>query len=178
MNNHALILYIILAAGLPVTYFYGGFLLAALFFLIWFDEVVFSILKVPAIVGLEFATLASVVLGLNFGPVAAFVFLVVYKPITRTLRQLWVSYADENESPFAPSAEELVFFLISLLAMFFAFVPFLFLFMFLVIVKDVLVLLSDIYIDGELDPYTLNMVPNFFFNLFIGYYASGLLGFA
>src|SRR3989338_8998742 len=110
--------YIILGLSLPVGIllsFLGGPLLTIIFVLLWIDKIIIEAVKIPRYLGIEFATVSMIVIGIVHGYLIGFLFALIVIPILEGIRQLFIPGNDEWP-PFVPSPSHVADGIVALIA--------------------------------------------------------------
>ena len=160
--------YIILGLSLPVEiliYFFGGPLLAIIFVLLWIDKIIIEAVKVPRYLGIEFATVSMVVIGIVHGYLIGFLFALIVIPILEGIRQLFISSSDEWP-PFVPSPSHAADGIVALIAFVLKGNPLFVIFIVALLIKYAINIFKDVAILGK-PPDILTPIPNFIFNMIL-----------
>ncbi len=139
--NKALLLLLTLLVGAGLFYLIGGFVLAAVYVLIWIDKIV--IINTLKYFGIELTTMATLMLGIAYGPIAAFIFGIVVIPLLHSMRFVLLPLQQPDWPLFVPHPNNVVDALGGAVAGMFATLPFLYLAVAVTLLKDVGYALSE-----------------------------------
>lgn len=84
-NKFALVA-LTLALGAVAFYFLAGIALGVIFALLWIDKIIIGSIPVVRKFGVEVTTIATIFLGIVYGPVIAFVFSLVFIPALHAIK--------------------------------------------------------------------------------------------
>lgn len=103
MNTNGILFFLAtLLGGIGLFYLIGGIPLALIYFIIWFDKSIIGLGGLIGRFGIELVTIPAVALGLLYGPVLAFLFLIIILPIVYAVKHLLLG--TQSEWPlFVPS---------------------------------------------------------------------------
>src|SRR3989338_2930677 len=108
----------IISAFVAAPLFFIDYKLAIIYLLLWFDKVPLGILSIPRLVGIEFTTISTLLLGILYGPLGAiFIFFAV--PLLDGVRNLFIK-TESEWPPFVPGFANIVDALLALVAFLFA----------------------------------------------------------
>src|SRR3989344_6568263 len=91
-----------LIAGSVISFFIGGVVLAAIFFMIWLDKGIIGYGDILHKMGIEITTIATLFLGILFGPVFAFLFAIITIVLAHGISSLLFPDAPSEWPPFVP----------------------------------------------------------------------------
>ena len=100
--NRIIYFIIALAVGSIISFFIGGVVLAAIFFMIWLDKGIIGYGDILHKMGIEITTIATLFLGILFGPVFAFFFAVIAIVLAHGISSLLFPDAPSEWPPFVP----------------------------------------------------------------------------
>lgn len=134
--------------------------LAAIYFLLWFDKVPMGVLSIPKLIGIEFTTVSTLLLGILYGPLgAAFIFVVV--PIFDGVKQQFVPQQGEWP-PFVPGFANIVDSVLVIAAFVLASQDIFVIMIAILLIKYAVHETKDM-VYGK--PFDFMVIPNFVFNL-------------
>ena len=160
--------YIILGLSLPVGILFsllGGLMLAVIFVLLWIDKIIIEAVKIPRYLGIEFATVSMIVIGIVHGYLIGFLFALIVIPILEGIRQLFIPSNDEWP-PFVPSPSHAADGVVALIAFVLKNNPLFIIFIVGLLVKYAINIFKDTVILGK-PPDILTPIPNFVFNMIL-----------
>ena len=105
-KKNILYLFLSLVIGFAALYIISPFL-AVIYAVLWFDKIILGIGPVHTF-GIELTTIATVLLGIIFGPVIAFIFTIVFIPFFYTLKYMLLPLPQPEWPFFVPSPYNLV----------------------------------------------------------------------
>ncbi len=136
--------------------------LAAIYFLLWLDKVPMGILSIPRLIGIEFTTISTLLLGILYGPLgAAFIFFVV--PLLDGVKQQFV-YSGGEWPPFVPGFANIVDAVLAMAAFMIASQDIFIILIAILVIKYAVHEIKD-FIYSK--PFDIMMIPNFVFNVII-----------
>ena len=94
--------------GYAFFYLLGGHVLAAIFAVLWFDKIIIGLSGIVHKFGIEFTTIASILMGIIYGPVIAFAMIIIVVPILYGIRYVLLPIAPPEWPLFVPSPQNLV----------------------------------------------------------------------
>lgn len=171
-----LVLSIVLGYGL--FYLIGGHVLAAIFAVLWFDKVIIGTAGIPHKFGVEFTTIATILMGIIYGPVIAFFLTLILLPILYGLKYVLLPLTPPSWPLFVPSPQNFVDAIGAAAAGLLGGFPLLLIFLGAFIIKEIAYVIVDISIGKP--PDVIYPFVNFIFNLLIvlklGDFFLGLVG--
>ena len=136
--------------------------IAAIYLLLWLDKVPLGILSIPRMVGIEFTTVSTLLLGILYGPPGtAFIFFAV--PILDGVRSLFVKI-DSEWPPFVPGFANIVDALLVIVAFVLASQDIFVIMIAILLIKYAVHETKDM-VYGK--PFDFMVIPNFVFNLVV-----------
>ena len=155
--------HIFIASFLPtLLLLFIDYKLAVIYLLLWIDKVPLGILSVLRLVGIEFTTISTLLLGILYGPLgAAFIFFAV--PILDGIRSLFVKIASDRP-PFVPGFANVVDAVLVIVAFVLASQDIFVIIISILLIKYAVHETKDM-VYGK--PFDFMVVPNFVFNLVI-----------
>ena len=137
--------------------------LAAIYFILWLDKVPMGILSIPRLIGIEFTTISTLLLGILYGPLgAAFIFFIV--PILDGVKQQF-AIADSEWPPFVPGFANIVDAVVTMVAFMMASQDIFVILAVMLIIKYAVHFVKDrIYAQK---PFDIMLILNFIFNIVI-----------
>ncbi len=164
--------------GYAFFYLLGGHVLAAIFAVLWFDKIIIGLSGIVHKFGIEFTTIATILMGIIYGPVIAFAMIIIIVPILYGLRYMLLPLVPPEWPLFVPSPQNLVEALGAAVAGLLAGFPLLTIFLAVFMVKEIAYVVTDRIIGKP--PDLIYPVVNFIFNLLIiinlGGFFLGLVG--
>jgi hypothetical protein len=164
--------------GYAVFYLLGGHVLAAIFAVLWFDKTIIGLSGIVHKFGIEFTTIATILMGIIYGPIIAFVMSIILLPVLYGIRYVLLPIAPPEWPLFVPSPQNLVEAIGAAIAGMLAGFPLLTIFLAVFIVKEIAYVVADRAIGKP--PDIIYPVVNFVFNLLIilnlGGFFLGLVG--
>ena len=100
--NKIIYFIIALVVGSVICFFIGGVALAAIFFMIWIDKGIIGFGDILHKMGIEITTIATLFLGILFGPVFAFFFAIISIVLAHGISALLFPDAPSEWPPFVP----------------------------------------------------------------------------
>ena len=164
-KKNILFMFISLIAGYSLFYFFDV-TLAAIFLVIWFDKVFLGMLGIVRCFGIEFTTIATILLGITHGPLFAFVFALIVIPIMHGIKYLFLPLPHPEWPLFVPSPYNFVDALGAAIAGFLASSPILYILIAVLIIKDITYALADKLFFSK-PPEVIYAIGNFIFNFII-----------
>lgn len=140
--------------------------LAAIFLVLWFDKVFLGMIGVIRYFGIEFTTIATILLGITHGPLIAFVFALVVIPILHGMKYLFLPLPPPEWPLFVPSPYNFIDALGAAIAGFLSSYPILYILIPVLIVKDITYAAVDNLFFSK-PPEVLYAIGNFIFNIII-----------
>ncbi len=174
------IIFLVLSIVLGYLGFYliGGHVLAAIFAVLWFDKVIIGTAGLPHKFGVELTTIATILMGIIYGPVLAFVLTMILLPVLYGLKYILLPLSPPSWPLFVPSPQNLVDAIGAAAAGIFAGFDLLILFLGVFIIKEIAYLAVDFMIGRP--PDVIYPFVNFVFNILIvlnmGSFFLGLVG--
>lgn len=140
-TNKILLLPLTLIAGVALFYAIGGPVLAAVYALIWIDKIL--IISTLKYFGIELTTAATLMLGIAYGPAAAFAFGIVVIPLLHSMRFVLLPLPPPDWPLFVPHPNNVVDALGGAVAGALTTLPFLYLAIVVTLLKDIGYALSE-----------------------------------
>ena len=168
--------YVILIASLPLGILFsllGGLMLAVIFVLLWIDKIIIEAVKIPRYLGIEFATVSMIVIGIVHGYLIGFLFALIVIPILEGIRQLFIPGNDEWP-PFVPSPSHVADGIVALIAFLLRNNSLFIIFIVALIIKYAINIFKDVAILGK-PPDILTPIPNFVFNMLLVFLMTPLI---
>src|SRR3989338_8436955 len=103
--------------GFGIFSLFSGLLLGIIFLIIWVDKIILGIMGIPGRFGIEFVTISTILLGLEYGPVIGFLFAIIIIPVVEGAKSKMTGLPAEWP-PFVPSPDHAVDALVAVLASF------------------------------------------------------------
>ena len=157
--------------GYGIFYLLGGHILAAIFAVLWFDKVLIGVSGIVHKFGIEFTTIATILMGLIYGPIIAFVMSIIILPVLYGIRYVLLPIAPPEWPLFVPSPQNLVEAIGAAVAGLLVGFPLLTIFLAVFVIKEVAYVIADRLIGKP--PDIIYPVVNFVFNLLIVFYLGG-----
>jgi hypothetical protein len=151
--------------GYAFFYLLGGHVIAAIFAVLWFDKVIIGLSGIVHKFGIEFTTIATILMGIIYGPIIAFVMSIIILPMLYGIRYILLPIAPPEWPLFVPSPQNLVEALGAAAAGLLAGFPLLNIFIAVFIIKEIAYIVTDRIIGKP--PDLIYPVVNFIFNLLI-----------
>ncbi len=162
MNMNRIQLFII-SALVAVPLFLIDWKLGLVYTLLWFDKVPLGILSIPRLIGIEFTTISTLLLGMLYGPLGAlFIFIAV--PLLDGVKHQFVP-SDSSWPPFVPGFANIVDAILVMTAFILAGFDVLLVLVAVLLIKYAIHEAKDM-IYGQ-KPFDIMIVPNFIFNVVI-----------
>ena len=140
--------------------------LAAIFLVLWFDKVFLGMVSVVKYFGIELTTIATILLGITYGPLIGFVFALIVIPIMHGIKYLFLPLPPPEWPLFVPGPYNFVDALGAAIAGFLASYPILYILIPVLIVKDISYAAVDRLFFSK-PPEVIYAIGNFIFNLVI-----------
>lgn len=164
--------------GYAVFYLIGGHVLAAIFSVLWFDKIIIGTAVLPHKFGVELTTIATILMGIIYGPVIAFFLTLILLPILYGLKYVLLPLTPPEWPLFVPSPQNLVDAIGAAVAGLLMGFDLLIIFIGVFIIKEITYLIVDFSIGKP--PDVIYPGVNFIFNLLIvlklGEFFLGLVG--
>ncbi len=96
-----------LVLGFGIFSLFSGLLLGIIFILLWIDKIILGILGLPGKFGIEFVTISTVLLGMEYGPINGFVFALIVIPLVEGAKYNITGLPSEWP-PFVPSPDHVI----------------------------------------------------------------------
>ena len=163
--------YLLIPLSLVFGFIFFGFFglaLAVIFALIWFDKV---LLWFFGSFGIELTTISMLLIGINYGPFAGFLFVLTVLPFLEGLKTFYLPAAQSDWPAFVPTPYHLLDGAIATLAWFMQDSPLFLIMIAALIIKYPLTMLIDNYFIGK-PPNILRLMLAFVFNLILVVYLS------
>jgi len=151
--------------GYALFYLIGGHILAAIFAVLWFDKVLIGLSGIIHKFGIEFTTIATILMGIIYGPIIAFVMSIIILPILYAIRYILVPLVPPEWPLFVPSPQNLVEAIGAAVAGLLMNFPLLTIFIGVFIIKEIAYVIVDRVIGKPAD--IIYPMVNFVFNLLI-----------
>ncbi len=100
-------LLLVLIVGFVVLFIFD-FRLAVLFAIIWVDKTIISAFGIIRYFGVELTTVTSVIMAIFYGPVFAFIFILVSTPVLHALKYVFLPLPQPEWPLFVPSPYNIV----------------------------------------------------------------------
>ncbi|MBI4019488.1 MAG: hypothetical protein HY364_04505 [Candidatus Aenigmarchaeota archaeon] len=94
--------------GAALLYLLGGIALAAVYAILWIDKIVLGMLGPIRYLGVEFTTLATIILGISYGPLPAFLFSIIVIPLLHSSKYLFLPLPQPEWPFFIPHPNNIV----------------------------------------------------------------------
>ena len=94
--------------GTALLYFIGGPAMAVAYAILWLDKIVFGMLGPIRYLGVEFTTIGTIILGIAYGPVAAFLFSIVVIPLLHSSKYVFLPLPQPEWPFFIPHPNNIV----------------------------------------------------------------------
>src|SRR3989338_6367962 len=125
-NTNVIALFSTLFVGFLAIYLIWGFPLAVIFAILWIDKVLIGAIGAVRYIGIEFTTIATVLLGFLYGPVFSFLFALISLPVLHAMKYIFLPLPQPEWPFFVPSPYNLIDAMAALIASFLAGLPFLY----------------------------------------------------
>lgn len=132
-----LALFSTLFIGFVVIYLIWGFPLAAIFAILWIDKVLIGAIGAVRYIGVEFTTIATVLLGFLYDPVFSFLFALLLLPLMHAMKYIFLPLPQPEWPFFVPSPYNIIDAVAALAASFLSWLPFFHAVIVIVILKDI-----------------------------------------
>jgi hypothetical protein len=149
LNYKLPILALTLIIGTAFFYILGGTVLALVYAILWVDKIIIGMVGTVRYLGIEFTTIATVIIGISYGPVNAFIFSIVMIPLLHAAKYIFLPLPQPEWPYFIPHPNNVVDALGAAFAGVFAGLPLLFNTLIVVFLKDVGYALSERYMIGK-----------------------------
>jgi len=154
-----------------VSYLLGGFPLVLIFSLIWLEKLILGAFSPIGMIGIELATVSTVLAGLIYGPINGLIFSMVSIPLLRGFRYFLLPVEEPQWPPFLPGPDDMLHSGGALLAGLLGFMPFFWLMVVINIYKTLSWTYAIPYImDKPWNPFT--SIATIIFNLTVGIYIA------
>jgi hypothetical protein len=164
-KRNFLFLVLSLAVGYLIFHLFNA-ALAAIFLVLWFDKVFLGMTGIVRYFGIEFTTIATILLGIVFGPLVAFVFSLIVIPILHGIKYLFLPLPPPEWPLFVPSPYNFIDALGAAIAGFLSSYPIIYILIPVLILKDIIYSAVDMALFSK-PPEIMYAIGNFIFNLII-----------
>lgn len=174
-----LALFSTLFIGFFLIYLIWGFPLAAIYAILWIDKILIGAIGAVRYIGIEFTTIATVLLGFLYGPVFSFLFALISLPVLHAMKYIFLPMPPPEWPFFVPSPYNLIDAFAAIAASFLAWLPFLHAVLIVVLLKDIgYAVVEKLMINKPVD--VISAITYIIFNLVIaahfGSFFLGLVG--
>ena len=158
--------------GSLLLYVLGGPGLAAIYAILWADKVLLGFAGVIRYAGIEFTTMVTILTGMLFGPVLAFIFIIIVIPILHAIKFIALPLYEPDWPLFVPHYYNFVDAIGASVAGMAAGLPLLWIMILVLIARGIMYPFIDFYLlDKGINFFTIP--PTAIFNLLLAWYLGG-----